>query len=1056
MGSARFCRACGLDLRPGARFCDGCGAPASADSDFAEYKQVTVMFADVVGSMRIASVLGPERLREVMAELLHRSTAMVQRYGGTVDKFTGDGVMAMFGAPAALEDHGLRACLAALAIQDEMQRLAAEVDRSDGIALRLRIGLNSGQVIAGEISYGPGSYTAIGEQVGLAQRMESVAPAGGVMLSESTARLVEHAAVLGEPEEVRIKGAADPVLARRLLAAGSEYAPLGRREPTLIGRDAVMHTAAEMLDQAINGVGCVATVVGPPGIGKSRTVRDTAKQAAARGVAVYSTFCEAHAREVPYRVVGRLLRTVFAVSDLAPDEARAQVRSRLPDANPEDVLMVNDLLGIGDAGVSLSAITPDARQRRLAALLNADAAARTTPALYVIEDAHWIDEASESMLAEFIAATPLTRSLVLITHRPEYQGALSRAPGARTIGLSPLTGAQTLALTTALMGTHPSVTGLAAHVAERAAGNPFFADEIVRDLAEQGVLEGDRGAYVCHNGSADISVPGTLQAALAARIDRLDASAKHSLYAAAVIGARFSLVLLGVVLPDMSDDAIAELLQAELIDQVGFAPHTEYAFRHPLIRAVAYESQLRTRRAELHRRLAAAIEENSPDSADQNAALIAEHLEAAGDLRAAFGWHMRAGSWSIPRDRAAARISWQRARNVADRLPADDPDRAAKRIAPRTLLCGSVWMAGGSVADTGFDELRELCMASDDRASLAVGMAGLILALAGHERLREAAQQASELVVLLDRIGDPGLSVGLLSAAIYAKSEVGEMTEALRLAQRAIDLGDGESRGSNVLHGSPVERATRMRGLARLCLGIRGWQADFDEAVRVAALTDPTSHVGAILYKYVVAVPVGALAADAVALRETADALRIAEQAGDDFTLALAQLVRGLVLVHHAGLEEGFNLLAQARDAALIKGFTLNALAVVDPEVAREKARNGDLDGAVELAVAALDDMFDRGAMFLRGVATTVLVEALVERGADGDLQKAQAAIDRLAAVPTDPGFVLHELPLLRLRALVARARGDDVGYRGLMQRYRTEAAAAGFGPLVDAVDATE
>ncbi len=652
MGSARFCRACGLGLRQGARFCDGCGAQAGADSDFAEYKQVTVMFADVVGSMRIASTLGPERLREIMAELMHRGTAVVQRYGGTMDKFTGDGLMAMFGAPAALEDHALRACLAALAIQDEIQRLAAEVDRRDGVALQLRIGLNSGQVIAGEMSSGRGGYAAIGEQVGLAQRMESVAPAGGVMLSQSTARLVEHAAVLGEPEQVHIKGADNTVLARRLLAVGAEHIQLGRREPTLIGREAEMNTIAELLDQSINGVGCVATVVGSPGVGKSRTVGDTAKLATARGVAVYSTFCESHAREVPYRVVARLLRAVFAVSDLAPDAARARVRARLPDANPGDLLLLNDLLGIGDAGVALPAITPDARQRRLAALLKAAVFARKTPTLYVIEDAHWIDEASESMLAEFIAAVPLTRSLVLITHRPEYRGALSRAPGARTIALAPLTVAQTVALTTALLGTHPSVTGLAAHVAERAAGNPFFADEIVRDMAERGVLDGDRGAYLCRADSADISVPGTLQAAIAARIDRLGAPAKHALYAGAVIGARFSPDLLSTIQPEAGagKTAVAELLRVELIDQVRVAPRAEYAFRHPLIRAVAYESQLRTRRAEIHRQVAAAIEKNDPDSADQNAALIAEHREAAGDLRAAFGWHMRAGAWSISRD----------------------------------------------------------------------------------------------------------------------------------------------------------------------------------------------------------------------------------------------------------------------------------------------------------------------------------------------------------------------------------------------------------------------
>jgi adenylate cyclase len=1057
MGSARLCRSCGLDLRPGARFCDGCGAPASAGADFAEYKQVTVMFADVVGSMRIAAALGPERLREIMAELMQRSTAVVQRYGGTVDKFTGDGLMAVFGAPSALEDHALRACLAALGIQDEMQRLAAEVDRSDGIALRLRIGLNSGQVIAGEMSSGPGGYTAIGDQVGFAQRMESVAPPGGVMLSESTARLVEHAAVLGEPERVRIKGSDDAVAARRLLAAGSEHMQLARRGPALVGRAAEMNTIVGMLERAINGVGCAAAVVGPPGIGKSRAVGDTAKLAIARGVQVYSTFCESHAHEVPYRVLARLLLTVFAVRDLAPDAARARLRLRIPNANPEDLLLLNDLIGIGEAGVVLPVISPDARQRRLAALLKAAAFEGTTPTLCVIEDVHWIDEASESMLAELIAAVLPTRSLVLITHRPEYRGALSRASDIQTINLAPLTAVQTVELTTTLLGTHPSVTWLVAHVAERSAGNPFFADEIVRDLAERGVLGGERGAYICRDKSADLRVPGTLQAAIAARIDRLGAPAKHALYAGAVIGARFSLDLLSAVLAETGENgtAIAELERGELIDQVGFARRAEYAFRHPLIRAVAYASQLRTRRAELHRRVAVVIEESNTEPVDQNAALIAEHREAAGDLRAAFDWHMRAGAWSLNRDLVAAGISWQRASQVADRLPADDPDRMARRIAPRTLICGTVWMAGGSLTDTGFDELAELCEASGDRAALAVGMAGQVAALAGHQRLREASQQAAKLIALLEQIGDRALTVGLLSAAIYAKAEVGEVTEALGLAQQVIDLSEGDPPMSHLVMGSPLEMATRSRGLARLCLGIRGWRSDFDEAVRLASSSTPMAHAGAILYKYVVAVPVGASPADATALCETADALRIAEQAGDDYTMALAQLTRGLVLVHHGSRrrKEGLSLLTEARDAVLKRGFTVNAMAVVDPEIAREKARNGDLDGAIELARSAIDDMFDRGAMFLRGAATTVLVEALLERGADGDPDEAQGAIDRLAAVPTEPGFVLHALPLLRLRALVARRQGDVAGSRELMQRYRTQAAAAGFDPLVDATE---
>jgi len=209
------CRTCGTEPLANARFCHSCGAPVHDSDTHAEYKQVTVLFADVVHSMDIASAVGTERLREIMAGLVERAAAVVKRYGGTVDKFTGDGIMAVFGAPMALEDHAIRACLAALGIQEETARLAADVEDRDGIKLQVRVGLNSGQVIAGEIGSGALGYTAIGDQVGMAQRMESVAPPGGVLLSDSLARLVEGAAVLGEPEMVRIKGAKDPVPARR-------------------------------------------------------------------------------------------------------------------------------------------------------------------------------------------------------------------------------------------------------------------------------------------------------------------------------------------------------------------------------------------------------------------------------------------------------------------------------------------------------------------------------------------------------------------------------------------------------------------------------------------------------------------------------------------------------------------------------------------------------------------------------------------------------------------------------------------------------------------------
>ena len=329
------CAACGAELPPNSKFCNECGVVVAAAAEPAEYKQVTVLFADVVHSMDIAAAVGAERLREIMAELVARATKAVQRYGGTVDKFTGDGIMAVFGAPVALEDHAFRACLAALAIQEEAAPLAVEIQRHDGVDLQLRVGLNSGQAIAGEIGSGALGYTAIGEQVGIAQRMESVAPPGGVMLSESTARLVADAAELAEREMVRIKGASDPVPARRLVATTPQHRHSRRNDPTLVGRTWELNTIAGVLDEAVGGAGCVVGVLGPPGIGKSRMVRESAALAGNRGVEVFTTYCESHTSDIAFHAVAGLLRAGLGVDDNDGEAARARVRDRIPTPTPK-------------------------------------------------------------------------------------------------------------------------------------------------------------------------------------------------------------------------------------------------------------------------------------------------------------------------------------------------------------------------------------------------------------------------------------------------------------------------------------------------------------------------------------------------------------------------------------------------------------------------------------------------------------------------------------------------------------------------------------------------
>src|SRR5271166_5050675 len=460
---------------------------------------------------------------------------------------------------------------------------------------------------------------------------------------------------------------------------GEGHRAVARAESTLVGRRWEMSAVEGLLERAIDGHGAVVCEVGSPGIGKSRLVREVAAMAGRRGVEVFTTFCESHASQVPFHAVARLLRAATGVEGLDPEAARTRIRAQAPDAEPEDLVLFDDLLGIADPEVALPRIDPAARRRRLTTLVNAASLARETPTVYVIEDVHWIDEVSESMLAGFFTVIPQTPSLVLVTYRPEYAGALARVAGAQTIALAPLSDSETAALVAELLGHHPSVGALGQQIAERAAGNPFFGEEIVRDLAERGVLRGNRSAYESTADAAEVSVPATLQATIAARIDRLDPAAKRTLAAAAVIGSRFSrdlLETLGI------DPALQDLLSGEFIDQIRFTLRSEYVFHHPLIRTVAYESQLKSDRAELHRRVAAAIESRDPTAAEENAALIAEHLEAAGDLHAAYQWHMRAATWATNRDITAAPLSWERAVKIADVLPAEDPNRTAMRIAP--------------------------------------------------------------------------------------------------------------------------------------------------------------------------------------------------------------------------------------------------------------------------------------------------------------------------------------------------------------------------------------
>jgi hypothetical protein len=806
-----------------------------------------------------------------------------------------------------------------------------------------------------------------------------------------------------------------------------------------------MSAVEGLLERAVAGQGAVVGVVGSPGIGKSRLVREVSAMADAGDIDVFTAFCESHTSQVPFHTVARLSRAAFGVEGLDGQTARDRVRDRVPDADPEDVLLLDDLLGIADPNTALPHIDPDARRRRLTALVNAASLARETAAVYVIEDAHWIDEVSESMITDFVTVIPQTPSLVLVTYRPEYRGALAQVPGAQTVALAPLSDTETAALVSELLGPDRSVVAVGETITERAAGTPFFAEEMVRELAERGVLRGNRSGYVSTVGAAEVSVPATVQATIAARIDRLAPAAKRTLSAAAVIGSRFSLDLLETL---GIDPLLQDLLGAELIDQVRFTRGLEYVFHHPLIRTVAYESQLKSDRAELHRRLAAAIEAGEPGSVDEYAALIAEHLEAAGDLHAAYGWHMRAATWATNRDIAAAQLSWERAEKIADALPADDAHRAAMRIAPRTMLCGTAYRVHMYVARDRLEELRALCTAAGDKVSLAIGMAALVLDHAYQDRVREASQLASEAMALIESIGDPTLTVGLSIAPIYAKMEDAEFSDVLQWSQTVIDLADGDPSKGNLFFGSPLALAFTSRALARYCLGRPGWRDDQRHGLAMTRSADPLSYATVATYVYL-GIAFGVLRPDDSVLHEIEDALRIAERSADDLALDFTRWTLGVALVHRqtaAERDPGEKLLAEVGAEYLRRRQNLCDLPVVNVYLAREIARRGDRDEALPLLRAAADHLFRDGKLLAWGLpATGVLVETLLDRASKSDVAEADAAITRLAAAPPDEELVIREVWLLRLHALLAHAKGDDTAYRDYRDRYRAMARTLGF-----------
>jgi class 3 adenylate cyclase len=605
-----------------------------------ERKPVTVLFADVVGSMELAEWLGPEDWRRVMDRCFAILCEGVHRFEGMVETLTGDGLMALFGAPLAQEDHAARGCHAALRLLEQLARFAAELRRERGLGFAVRVGLNSGEVVTGAMGDDLTlQYTAVGHTVGLARRVESLAHPSTAFVSHHTAALVEGYFELRDRGMRELKGVSEPVRVYQLAGLGRLRSHLEvSRERGLsrfVGRERELGVLQAALARAGEGAGQVVGVVGEAGIGKSRLCHEFGERCRKSGIVVRTGQCTARGARQPLLLVRELVRSVFGVTDWDTERAvRDKVAGRAVLLDPpieSELPLILELLGVpGDA--------PSAGLRRdgerllppLRRLLLGGAAAG--PRVIVVEELRWIDPPSEAFLKALVEALPPTPTLLVASFRPEYRARWLQAFDYTALPLEPLDERSLAALLRERVGTDPSLAPLAESILGRVDGNPFFLEELIRDLVESGSLEGERGAFRAAAPIDETALPATLQAVLAARIDRLAERDKTVLQAAAVIGYQFTEPLLKQVVgldETRLRAALRALVSADLVKST--TTPAGYAFKHHLTQEVAYRSELSERRARLHGAVARALEQQHADSRDELADLISHHREEAGE-----------------------------------------------------------------------------------------------------------------------------------------------------------------------------------------------------------------------------------------------------------------------------------------------------------------------------------------------------------------------------------------------------------------------------------------
>jgi class 3 adenylate cyclase/tetratricopeptide (TPR) repeat protein len=777
-----------------------------------ERKQVTVLFADLKGSMELLAERDPEEARQILDPVLERLMAAVHRYEGTVNQVMGDGIMALFGAPVAHEDHAVRACYAALAMQETIRRYSAEVRRTHGVEVQIRVGLNSGEVVVRAIGNDLHmDYSAIGQTTHLAARMEQLAAPGSVRLTAETLRLAEGLVQVTALGPVPVKGLAEPVEVFELVGATA----LRRRLQTavarglspFVGRQAEFEALRQALVRAGASQGQVVALIGEPGVGKSRLIYEFLQSHHTQGWLRLESSSVSYGKATAYLPVCDLLKAYCRIEDrdaLRTVQAKVTGQILTLDATLQDTVpAVLALLEALPTDSPFLALDPLQRRRRMLEALKRVLLreSQVQPLLLVFEDLHWIDAETQAVLDMLVESLPTARVLLLVNYRPEYQHGWGSKTSYTQLRLDPLPAASADSLLQALLGADTSLAPLTPFLMARTQGNPFFLEESVRTFVETGVLVGERGTYHLAEPLDTLQIPATVQALLAARIDRLAPEEKRLLQTAAVIGTEVSWALLQAI-ADLPEEtlyrSLGHLQAAEFLYETSLFPERAYTFKHALTHEVAYGSLLQERRRGLHARIVAALEALAGERLDDQVERLAYHALRGEVWAKAVAYCQQAGAKAF--DHAAFReavAAFEQALQALAHLP-EPGDTRILAIDLRLALGNALTQLGEHERRlTLLGEAEALARALDDRARLGRVLASMALGLmitADLDGAMATGQRSLELAVTLgDRTlqGEASLRLGPVYYAI------GDFGRAAALLRRNVEAVDRESSTSS-------------------------------------------------------------------------------------------------------------------------------------------------------------------------------------------------------------------------------------------------------------------